>query len=92
MAVKIRLRRMGSNKQPFFRVVATDVRESNQGRILENLGWYDPKKQRDNFNLNMERIQAWLNKGALISDTAKSLYKKQLRKKGATAASPAPAT
>lgn len=87
MAVKIRLRRMGSNKQPFFRVVATDVRESNQGRILENLGWYDPKKKKDDFSLNVERIQYWLSKGALISDTAKSLLKKELRKKGGVGAS-----
>ncbi len=90
MAVKIRLRRMGSNKQPFFRLVATDVRESNQGRILENLGWYDPKKKKDDFSVNVERVQYWLNKGALISDTAKSLFKKQMRKSGATPTASAP--
>jgi small subunit ribosomal protein S16 len=87
MAVKIRLRRMGSNKQPFFRIVATDVRESNQGRILENLGWYDPKKKKDDSSLNVERIQYWISKGALVSDTAKTLLKKELRKKGGAAAS-----
>ena len=90
MAVKIRLRRMGSNKQPFFRLVATDVRESNQGRILENLGWYDPKKKKDDFSVNVERVQYWLSKGALISDTAKSLFKKQMRKSGATTTASAP--
>lgn len=88
MAVKIRLRRLGSNKKPYFRIVAADVRASNQGRILDTLGWYDPKKKTDNFKINLEKVDYWLSKGALISDTARSLVRKQ-RRKAAPKAAPA---
>lgn len=86
MAIKIRLRRMGSNKKPFFRVVVTDVRRPNEGRFLEALGWYDPKKKGANYELKTDRIEHWLKQGALISDTARSL----LNKSKAAAKRPAP--
>ena len=76
MAVKVRLRRTGSNKDPFFRIVATDERFATSGRFLENLGWYDPKKKGVNFLLKMDRIEYWKSKGAQLSDTVKSLVKK----------------
>ncbi|HOW98809.1 MAG TPA: 30S ribosomal protein S16 [Kiritimatiellia bacterium] len=76
MAVKIRLRRMGSNKQPFFRVVVTDMRCPNSGRFLETVGWYDPKRKGSNYELKVERIEYWTDKGAQVSDTVRSLLKK----------------
>jgi small subunit ribosomal protein S16 len=89
MAVKIRLRRMGGNDKPFFRVVATDERCPNEGRFLETLGWYDPKKKGTNYELKVDRIQHWVGNGAIVTDTVKSLMKKYRgaeRRKAAPAA------
>lgn len=83
MAVKIRLQRMGANKKPFFRIVAADSREARQGRIIENLGWFDPKS--DQFEVKVDRVDYWLSKGAQITDTARSLVRKQRRKQAAAA-------
>lgn len=79
MAVKIRLRKMGSNKQPFFRIVVADMRRPNAGRFLENLGWYDPKKKGTNYSLKLDRIEYWSGKGAIVSDTVRSLLRKNSR-------------
>ena len=90
MAVKIRLRRMGSNKKPFFRVVVTDMRCPNTGRFLETLGWYDPKKKGSNYELDLERIEYWTGRGAQVSDTVRSLVRKNKvaqRRAGAAAKS-----
>jgi small subunit ribosomal protein S16 len=76
MAVKIRMTRTGANKDISYRVVATDSRFPRDGKNLEVLGWYDPKKQGLNFGLKMDRIDHWISKGALVSDTVKSLIKK----------------
>lgn len=76
MAVKIRMTRTGANKDISYRVVATDSRFPRDGKNLEVLGWYDPKKQGINFGLKMERVDHWISKGALVSDTVKSLIKK----------------
>lgn len=76
MAVKIRMRRMGNNKKPFFRVVATDERNPQTGRYLENLGWYDPKEKGTNFKLNLERVDYWKSRGAIISPSVASIVKK----------------
>ena len=76
MSVKIRLRRMGSNKKPFFRIVVTDARRPNEGRFLENVGWYDPKETGRNYELKLDRIEHWLGQGAVLSDTVRSLLKK----------------
>jgi len=86
MAVKVRLRRMGSNKKPFFRVVATDSRRPNEGRFLELLGWYDPKKTGVNYELKTDRVDYWVSKGAIVSDTVRSLMRK---KRKVAAAAPA---
>jgi len=88
MAVKIRLRRMGSNKKPFFRIVVTDARRPNEGRFLENVGWYDPKKEGQNYELKVDRIEHWLGKGAIASDTVRSLLKKNRK---VSSSKPAPA-
>lgn len=76
MAVKIRMTRTGANKDISYRVVATDSRFPRDGKNLEVLGWYDPKKKGANFGLKMERVDHWISKGALVSDTVKSLLKK----------------
>lgn len=76
MATKIRLRRMGTIKKPFYRIVVSDSRFATTGRFLENLGWYDPKQKGDNFSVNVERVKHWMGIGAQISPTAASLLKK----------------
>jgi small subunit ribosomal protein S16 len=76
MAVKIRMRRMGSNRDISFRVVATDARAPRDGKCLEVIGWYDPKKEGVNYNLKMDRIEYWKSKGAQVSDTVRSLIRK----------------
>jgi ribosomal protein S16 len=77
MAVKLRLRKMGSNKNPFYRIVATDIRSANGGSFLEEIGWYDPvKKGEDSFKLDLAKAEAWIAKGAQPSDTVASLLRK----------------
>jgi small subunit ribosomal protein S16 len=76
MAVKIRMTRTGANKDISYRVVATDSRSPRDGKNLEIVGWYDPKKKGSNFGLKMDRVDHWISKGALVSDTVKSLIKK----------------
>ena len=92
MAVKIRLRRMGSNKKPFFRIVATDSRRPNEGRFLEALGWYDPKKKGNNYELKMERLDYWTGQGAILSDTVRSMVVRQKKSAVRAAAAAAQAT
>ncbi|MBU0677563.1 MAG: 30S ribosomal protein S16 [Verrucomicrobia bacterium] len=77
MSVKIRLVRMGSKNQPFYRVVAIDSRKPTDGRYIERLGWYDPKLSGMNFQLKMEEVEKWLSDGAEASDTVMSLIRKQ---------------
>ncbi|MBI2440999.1 MAG: 30S ribosomal protein S16 [Lentisphaerae bacterium] len=89
MAVKIRCRKTGANNDPCFRIVATDSRAPRDGKSLEILGWYDPKKTKANFHLELERIQAWQGKGAIISETVRSLIKKA---RTVPMAAPAPTT
>lgn len=76
MAVKIRLRRMGSRNAAFYRVIIQDARRAPTGRFIETVGWYDPKQEGNNFSLNLDRVNYWLSNGAQPSDTAKSLIKK----------------
>jgi len=76
MSVKIRCRKTGANNDPCFRIVATDSRSPRDGKCLETLGWYDPKKAKANFYLKLERIATWKSKGALLSETVRSLVKK----------------
>ena len=76
MAVKMRLRRMGSKNAPFYRVVVQDSRRAPTGRFIETIGWYDPKQDGTNFSLNIERIDYWVSKGAQPSETVNSLIKK----------------
>ncbi len=76
MAVKIRLRRMGAKKAPFYRIVVADSRSPRDGRFIEEIGFYDPLKNPAVININEERALDWLQKGAQLSDTAKALFNK----------------
>ena len=76
MAVKIRLRRMGAKKAPFYRVVVADSRYPRDGRFIEEIGTYDPMKGEDNIKINEEAAQKWLANGAQPTDTVKDLFKK----------------
>jgi len=77
MAVKIRLRRMGAKKAPFYRVVVADSRYPRDGRFIEEVGYYDPTKEPSLVNIDGEKVKKWLANGAQPTDTVRSLLKKQ---------------
>src|ERR1700730_10791436 len=96
MAVAIRLRREGALNRPYFKVVVADKRSPRDGKFIEIVGTYDPKKQGMNSTLKLERIEYWISKGAQPSDTVRSLIKKNKNpeaaaKKEAAAAEKRPA-
>jgi small subunit ribosomal protein S16 len=74
--VKIRLQRGGAKKRPFYRIVAIDERRQRDGRALEFLGTYDPTRSPERIQLDAAAIQAWVDKGAVVSDTVRSLVKR----------------
>ena len=76
MAVKIRLKRMGAKKAPFYRVVVADSRSPRDGRFIETVGTYNPLKTPAEINLNEEKAMKWLNNGAIPTDTVKNLFSK----------------
>lgn len=76
MAMKIRLSRMGSKKRPFYRVVALDSSVRRDGRPVEFLGHYNPMVEPNEIQLDMEKVNKWLEKGAEPSNTVRSLLKK----------------
>ncbi|MGD8353547.1 MAG: 30S ribosomal protein S16 [Pseudomonadota bacterium] len=76
MAVRIRLRRMGKKKTPFYRVVVADINSPRDGRFIENIGTYDPLKDPVEINIEEGRALYWLSKGATPSDTVRSLLSK----------------
>ncbi|MGN0623329.1 MAG: 30S ribosomal protein S16 [Oscillospiraceae bacterium] len=76
MAVKIRLRRMGAKKAPFYRVVVADSRYPRDGRFIEELGYYDPTKEPVVLKIDDEKAKSWIAKGAQPTDTVKALLKK----------------
>ena len=75
MAVKIRLRRMGAKKAPFYRVVA-DSRFPRDGRFIEEIGYYDPTKEPSVVNIDAEKAKKWIANGAQPTDTVRELLKK----------------
>lgn len=77
MAVKIRLKRMGAKKSPFYRIVAADSRMPRDGRFLEQLGTYDPRQDPAVVTIKEEEVLAWLNKGAQPSDTVRNILSKK---------------
>lgn len=82
MAVKVRLMRTGAKNDVSYRCVATDGRSARDGRFIENLGWYDPKRVGTNFQLKLDRVDEWVKRGAQVSDTVKSLVRKAKRAAG----------
>ena len=76
MAVKIRLKRMGAKKAPFYRVVVADSRSPRDGKFIENLGTYNPLAAPAEIKINEELALNWLNKGAIPTDTVKNLLSK----------------
>ena len=77
MAVKIRLTRVGSKKNPIYRVVVADSRSPRDGRFIEIVGRYNPQTDPSTISLDAERIQEWIGKGAQPSDSVKRLMKTQ---------------
>ena len=73
MAVKIRLRRMGAKKAPFYRVVVADSRSPRDGRFIEEVGIYNPMVEPAEIKLDMEKIDKWVKNGAQPTDTVKTL-------------------
>jgi len=76
MAVTIRLRREGALNRPYFKVVVADKRSPRDGKFIEIIGTYDPKKPANNSTLKLDRVEYWISKGAQPSDTVRSLIKK----------------
>ena len=76
MAVKIRLRRMGAKKAPFYRIVVADGRYPRDGRFIEEIGYYDPMTQPAEIKVNNDRAKYWLGVGAQPTDTVRILLKK----------------
>lgn len=77
MAVKLRLKRMGSTKKPYYRIVAADSRSPRDGKFIENVGTYDPTKQPAIVTVNEEVALKWLSTGAQPTDTVRDLLSKQ---------------
>ena len=77
MAVKIRLKRMGSKKNPFYRVVVADSRSPRDGRFIETVGTYNPLVEENQVTLKEERVLEWLSKGAQPSDTVRNILSKE---------------
>ena len=76
MAVKIRLRRMGAKRAPFYRVVVADSRYPRDGRFIEEIGTYDPNNDPAAVNIDSEKAKKWISNGAQPTDTVKALLKK----------------
>jgi small subunit ribosomal protein S16 len=99
--VKIRLKRLGARKRPYYRLVVADSRSPRDGRFIEELGTYDPISNPATLRIDAEKVRAWMSRGAQPSDTARSLLEQQgilprtaraqRPPKAAAAAAPAPA-
>ncbi|HAZ36621.1 MAG TPA: 30S ribosomal protein S16 [Clostridiaceae bacterium] len=76
MSVKIRLRRMGAKKAPFYRFVVADSRSPRDGKFIEELGYYNPNTEPSEIKVDAEKVKAWIANGAQPSDTVKVLLKK----------------
>lgn len=77
MSVKIRLRRMGAKKAPFYRIVVADSRFPRDGRFIEEIGYYDPTKEPTLVKIDAEKAKQWIANGAQPTDAVKVLLKKQ---------------
>jgi small subunit ribosomal protein S16 len=77
MAVKIRLKRIGAKKTPFYRIVVADSRSPRDGRFIESIGYYDSTKQPAVIKIDADKATEWLAKGAQATDTVRSLFSKE---------------
>lgn len=77
MAVKLRLKRMGKKRQPFYRIVAADSRSPRDGRFIETVGTYNPVKNETEIKIDHEKAMYWLNNGAMPTDTVRSIFVKE---------------
>ena len=77
MAVKLRLKRMGAKKSPFYRIVAADSRSPRDGKFIESIGYYDPTKQPAELKIDEDLANSWLQKGAIPTDTVRNLLSQQ---------------
>lgn len=77
MAVKLRLKRMGAKKRPFYRVVAADSRSPRDGRFIEEVGYYNPVANPAEVKIDEEKALKWLSQGAIPTDTVRDLFSKQ---------------
>ncbi len=78
MAVKIRLRRMGAKKAPFYRIVVADSRYPRDGRFIEEIGTYDPTKDPSVVTVDAEKAKKWISNGAQPTDTVKKILKDRI--------------
>jgi len=92
MALKIRLTKVGSVHQPLYRVVVAEARSRRDGAAVENLGTYRPGDKGSPINVNMERVDYWLSKGAKPTDTMHAMIKKARRAAATKAEAPAAAS
>lgn len=76
MAVKIRLRRMGAKKAPYYRIVVADSRYPRDGRFIEEIGFYNPMVEPAEVKVDAEKVKKWIANGAQPTDTVKALFKK----------------
>jgi small subunit ribosomal protein S16 len=76
MAVKIRLRRMGAHKKPFYSIVVADSRSPRDGRFIEEIGYYNPLTDPADIKVNVEKAKKWISTGAKPTDTVRGLLKK----------------
>ena len=76
MAVKLRLKRMGAKKSPFYRVVAADSRSPRDGKFIETVGYYNPVSEPAEIKIDEELALKWLNNGAIPTDTVRNIFKK----------------
>ncbi|MDD5604036.1 MAG: 30S ribosomal protein S16 [Eubacteriales bacterium] len=76
MAVKIRLKRMGAKKNPFYRVVVADSRNARDGRFIEEIGTYDPLAEPAKIEIDKDKALSWIGKGAQPTDTVRNLLKR----------------
>ena len=77
MAVKIRLRRIGAKKAPFYRIVVADSRYPRDGRFIEEIGYYDPMTEPSVVKVDQEKAKKWISNGAQPTDTVKAILKKE---------------
>ncbi len=76
MAVRIRLKRMGAKKKPFYRIVVADSRFPRDGRFIEEIGYYNPTTKPSTYEVDREKAELWLSRGARPSDTVRLIFEK----------------